>query len=627
MLQAIREKTSGPLAWAIVAIISVPFAFFGIEAFQSGGGSRFAVKVNGEEISRFEVDNRVEARYAQFRDMLGENFSPDMFNRAQLRSGVTEDLIQETVIRQFLAESGHRISDARVRDFVASQEAFQDAEGNFSPDIYRQSVTRQGESVQNYEDRVRVFLGSSQFENAIRESALVAPPELEAEWAWQEQQREIRWRRYRATAIADDIDVTDNEVLARYEETKSALMTPERVRIEYIELSLDALAAQVEVTEDDIQASYTANAERYAIPETRTARHILVEDEATAVNLRAQLEGGADFASLAEEYSQDPGSAAAGGDLGVISRGVMVPPFEDAVFSLDVDVVSAPVETQFGWHLIEVTGIEGGGQRSLDEVRDSIADSLRQTAARAQLTDLQDRLEQEAFENPSSLAPAAEALGLVVETSSWFTRDGGAGLTANPNVIQATFSPTVLEDGDNSPLVQANDSVVALRLAEREMPRQQELDEVRESLVAELTARKAAEQLTAWVEADRAAAEAGAEAWSTLPEREAMQSFEAGTFKRNSSSLERRVLQAAFNVDEAGEVAAVSLNNGDRALVQVLTITDGDWAQANDEDKKRLRQRLQQRVAGLEMQLLINALRADAKIVYSTANSEETDAL
>ncbi len=621
MLQSIREKASGPLAWAIVGIISVPFAFFGIEAFRSGGGTNYAAKVNGEEITRFELDNRVDARYTQFQQMLGDNFSPEMFNRAQLRSGVLEDLIQETVVRQFLEESGHRVSDARVVDFIASQDAFKDADGRFSPELYREAMSRQGSSTSAYEARVRAYLNSSQFESAIRDSSLVTPAEMQSEWAWQEQQRTIQWRRYKQSFFADGVEVGDDEVTSLYSERQSTLMTPERIQVSYLELDPNAMAAEIDVAEADIEAVYAGDQERYKVPETRTVRHILIKDEDKVETVREKLLAGADFAEMAKEYSEDPGSKNNGGDLGPVARGVMVAPFEEAVFSLDVNKLSEPVETQFGWHLIEVTAIAGGTVKPLEEVRDQIADSIRQKEARAKLSDLQEQLEQLTFENPGSLEPASSALGVELQTSAWFTREGGAGLTADQRFIDVAFSDAVLNSGENSPLINVNGSVVALRLSSREEPRVKTLEEVRDQLVAELRRKKAREALAAAVDKDLGVLANGGE-WASLEATDAVQTYESATYKRNAGEVDRALLQAAFGVSEVGSPAKTELTNGDMAIVEVTAITDGDWKNADENARTALRQKLASRIAGSDMMALVSALRAQAKVVYARANSD-----
>lgn len=621
MLQSIRDKATGPLAWAIVAIISVPFAFFGIEAFRSGGGADYAAKVNGEEISRYELDQRVDARYSQFQQMLGDSFNPEMFNRSQLRGSVLEDLVRETVLRQYLSSEGRRISNARVLDFVASQEGFQDENGKFSPDLYRETLSRQGSSTERYEQRVRDFLGTSQFQNSVQDSGFVAEAELAAEWAWQEQERKLRWRRYSLKHFEGAIEVSTQDIEKLYAERQESLLTPERVQIEYIELSLDALASKIAIEQSAVQAVYDGEPDRFRVAEARSARHILVDDKATAEDLRAQISAGADFAELAKVHSGDPGSKNRGGDLGVVARGVMVPPFEEAVFSLSANELSAPVETQFGWHLIEVTKIEGGQVKPFSEVEEQIANSLRKKQARKDLIALQEKMEQAVFENPTSLAPAASELGVETVTSGWFTRDGGAGITADTAVVNAAFSDAVINGGENSPLLNVGEGVVVLRVAGHEEPRQKTLDEVREQLNAELTRTKAREAMVAAVESDEARLKDGEE-WASLGDEGGVSTGEV-TLKRNSSAADRGIVQAGFAQAKVQDYGRANLSAGDIGLVQVVAITDAAWVEADASQRKALADRVKARQASVEMQALISALRAQAEVVYAAVDESE----
>lgn len=623
MLQSIREKATGPLAWAIVAIISVPFAFFGIEAFQSGGGSSYAAKVNGEEISRYELENRVEARYARFREMLGSSFQPEMFNRAQLRGGVLEELIQEVLVRQYLGDSKHRISDSRVLEFIASQEGFLDADGNFSPELYRDSLARQGSNVEAYENRIREFLTASQFEQSIQSGSVVTPLEVESEWAWQQQERKVRWRTYARAATLKGIEVDENAIAARYEERKSSLMTPERVRVSFIELNPTVLAAEVAVSDAEVEAAYNADIERYRSPETRNARHILLKEQEQANEVHARLLEGEDFAGLAKEFSTDPGSAAAGGDLGPVSRGVMVPPFEEALFALTENEISEPVESQFGWHIIQATKITGGEVQPLEEVRAQIVAGIQQKAARAKIADLQDQLEQVAFENPSSLEPAAAAIGMEIQQSDWFTRQGGAGLSSNRSFIDAAFADAVLNAGENSPLLSVQGSTVVLRLAEHEIARQQTLEEVRDEITQQLKEAEATRLLKTRAEADQEKLQADSESWAALEEGEGV-SVAEGAYLRNDRASHREIISAAFNLESAGDSQVVEMNNGDVALLQVTEVKNGAWSEASDSQKQVLTQRMQQQSASAEMQAFMAALRAEADIVYARAQTDET---
>lgn len=628
MLQSIRDKATGPLAWVIVGIISVPFAFFGIEAFRSGGPSDAVAHVNGDPIQRFELENQVDSRYARFQQMLGENFDPAMFNRAQLRSGVLEELIDQEVLRQYLAQSGHRISNAQVADFIAGQSSFQDADGNFDAGIYRDVLARQGRNAAQYEEQVRTLLALRQFENLVQATSLIAPQELAARWAEQRQTRSFHWRHYPLAAFQSDIEISEEALQQAYEARKDSLMTPERLRVDYLVLDPQAIAQTLEVSEEELQAAYESDIARYRSAESRSTRHILLEDRKAAAGLRERIQSGEiDFAAAAREYSQDPGSKEQGGDLGPVSRGVMVPPFEEAVFSAEVGELSEPVETDFGWHLIEVTAISGGETKPFAEVRDEIESRLRDQRARERVRSQREELDQLVFENPASLMPAARALDLELQTSEWFTRSGGAGITADPAVIEAAFSEPVLEGGENSPLLNVGDRVVAVRVTQRQIPRAQELDEVRDMLLAQLREKRALAAQQEAIEADREALEAGTE-FAALPERAGVPAYVDVSHTRGDGGLDRNLVSAVFATAEEQTLGEATLTTGQgRALFALQSIEDGDWSQASETEREQLRQQVQRQVANAELQALIAALRDDADVSIRQRDPAEDEEL
>ena len=246
--------------------------------------------------------------------------------------------------------------------------------------------------------------------------------------------------------------------------------------------------------------------ESLTTPEYRTARHILLSLEADADDvkqqevrekidgLKSRIDAGEDFATLAREFSQDPGSAADGGDLGEVERGMMVKPFERVLFSLQPGQVSEPVKTQFGWHLIKLLEVNGGETPAFEQARDQIEQDLKNELAENQIYDLAENLANIAYEQPDSLLPASEQLGLKIHTSDWFTRSKGEGIAENAAVRQASFSDDVLQQNRNSDAIELGDNrMLVLHLKEHQAAQQQPLEEVRERIIDDLTVRKTRE--------------------------------------------------------------------------------------------------------------------------------------
>lgn len=629
MLQKIRDRATGPLAWFIVGIICIPFAFFGIEAFRSDGAARSVAKVEGQEITEAALQQRYQQRYQQLQQMLGENFRPDMINPDMLRESVLQGMIQEAVTDAYLADQSYRVADETVLATIRGEQAFQQ-NGHFSPTLYRDTLARQGMNPVQYEDRVRTFLTDQQLRQAVSNSVIVTEAELAAEWAIDRQQRRFNHRVYSAQAVRESISIDDAAVEARYEERKASLIAPERVRVHYVELDQMALKQQVDVTAEALQALYEEQKDtRFKVAEERKARHILVrasEDDARAkIDAAAErLAAGEDFAAVAKEVSQDPGSKNKGGDLGWVSAGMMVAPFEDAMFALEAGAVSEPVETQFGWHLIQVQDIRPERVRAFDEpeVQTELDDLYREREARARFDELAEKLEQVSFENPASLDPVAEQLGLEIKTSEWMTRDGGAGIGSSDAVIAAAFSDLVLNAGENSLPLNVGRRQIVLRVAEHEEERPQTLEEVRSDLVEALTREAVEEKLQAMAEADRAALADG-KTLADLPAENGAENQKPVTAERGDSAPARVIIATVFGMatpqDGTPSYETARLPNGNLALIELTQVTDGNWADAIETEKESTKRRMMAKRADQEYMALQAALRAQADVkVFAT---------
>ncbi len=624
MLQKIRDRATGPLAWFIVGIICVPFAFFGVEAFRSGGASSDVAKVGSEKISESALRQQYEQRYQQLQQMLGENFRADLINPDLLRKSVLDGLIQDAVTRQYLHSERYRIDDQAVLEFIRSQQSFQE-NGQFSPGLYRDRLARQGMNPIQYEDRVRSYLTGQQLRQAVSNSTVVTEKELAQAYRWEKQQRRFAQRVYRATAATPDIEIDDAQVQERYEQRKDSLLAPERLRVEYVALDRNALKDAVEVSPDALRALYDAEKEsRFSIPEERLARHILIRagDQAQAQiqDLAKRLEEGADFAELAQAHSQDPGSKKKGGDLGWVTRGMMVKPFEDALFELEKGAISAPVETDFGWHVLQLLDVREAGMRDFDEesTQLELRDLYQERIARERFDELLEQLEQLSFENPASLEPVAQALQLEVQQSEWFTREGGAGIAAEDAVVEAAFSDVVLKDKENSLPVAAGRRRVVLRLLAHEAERPQTLDEVRAELKAELVREAVAAKLEALAKADLARLESGEVKLKDLPATAVAENQPEMTVQRNDALPSRAVISALFGLEppapETAQYHWLTLPDGDVAVLELAQVIDGDWAKAEDTERSATRQRVLAQRANQEYAALEAALRDRTKV-------------
>ncbi len=594
MLQAIREKTSGWIAYGIIFLISIPFALWGINSYFEGGSAAPAAVVNGQEITTSDLDRGYASYRQRLMQVFGGSIPAGLDNEVVLKSQVLDQLIEEASLRQYVATNNYRISDESLGQMIREIEAFQ-RDGEFETSIYQAQLRSLGYSPVGFEQEMRVTQSSAQLQRAIEASAFMTPTTRKRFNNLAYQTRKIR---VVTTAVdSQGIEITDEEIKAHFDENMSRYQTPEQVRIDYLTLSLDEVKDTIAVDEEELLQRYEDYRQTFVDAEIRNASHILLTlsqdaDEATSTDVLNQMaqiadrvKNGESFADLAKEFSQDPGSASDGGDLGDIERGVMVPAFEAALFDMAEGTVSDPVRTPFGWHLIRLNSISSKQPDPIEMVRGSLEDELKIEGAESQLYDLLESLSNLAYENEGSLEPASEQLGLTIQTSEWFDRFSGTGVAASPVVRNIAFSEEVLSLGRNSEALELEDgSVLFIRLNEFKEASPQPLDEVRDRIVNELQLNRAIEVNEARggssLELLRtgSALEDIAENWST-------EIIDHGFIDRTSTEVGPEFVRLAFEMEKpAGRLAydGVTLSDGSFAIVELSAVMSSDEGEEGD---------------------------------------------
>lgn len=638
MLQAIKERAQGWVAWAIVILISIPFALWGIQSYLGVGAEPVVATVDGAKITERQLDQNVQRSRMQLRERLGAAYNPDLFESAQLRGQVLDRMIRDLVLLESSYAMGLRVSDAAVRAAILAEPAFQGG-GVFDKDTYERVLRLQGFTPAAYEEELRRGLLSTQLARALTESAFATAAEVTLATRLLRQQRDIAYALVPRAGFMPEADPPADDIQAFYEANPERFQSPARVKLSYILLDADAIAA-VEVDEATLREAYEARLDEFVEPERRAMRHILLTVpadgdaetiKARAAELKAQIDAGADFAEVAQAESEDPGSAAQGGDLGMVDRGIMDPAFEQAAFDLDVNAVSEPVRSRFGYHLIEVTAVEGGAAKPFDDVREELARELGRGDAEAAYFELAEQLANLTYESPDSLIPAAEALDLEVRTSDWIERDGGEGLFAQPRLMTAAFSDDVLVVGNNSELIEPDPDrmqAVVLRVDEHEPASVRPLDEVRDEIVAALKAEQAATAARAEADAMVARLRAGESLDAVAAELEIKS---PGEVSRSQADVPPTVLELAFSAPRPAEDGVPSYASGaepggDAVIVAVRAVADGS-AEAMDPAMRDAERRLLAQIQGEHgFNAVLDDLVARAKVERKplTVGSEET---
>ncbi|MDH5354219.1 MAG: SurA N-terminal domain-containing protein, partial [Gammaproteobacteria bacterium] len=504
MLQAIRDKTSGWIAYLIVFLISIPFALWGVNSYLGGGEATPAAIVNGEEISAQNLDTAYSNYRRRLAEVFGGTIPAGLGDETIMKDQVLSQLIEEYALRSHSDQKRYRIGNQQLNEIIRSMEVFQ-VDGKFDPHTYQSQVRSLGYSTAGFEQELRQSQAMQQLQSGIVATAFTPPYSGRKLASLTNQKRHIRviTRKIETENLAID----ESEIVDHFESNSVSYMTDEQVKIDYIEISLEALKSSIEVGEEQLRSRYEQTKEAYSSAEKRTAGHILltVPGDATQgqsdevknklLEIKSQIDSGADFADLARQNSEDTMSGSEGGDLGQIERGMMVQPFETVLFGMVVGEVSDPVKTSFGWHLIKLHEVSGAGIKTFEEVRDELADELKTELAEGQIYDLTENLANIAYEQPDSLEPAAEQLDLELQTSGWFSRHSGEGIAAEALIRSSAYSNEVLTQGINSEAVELGDSrIVFIHLSEHKPAAARPLEEVRDEIVVTLKKRKAREE-------------------------------------------------------------------------------------------------------------------------------------
>ncbi len=629
MLAFIRDRAHGWFAWFIVIILIVPFALWGINEYFSPEAEVNVAVVNDTKISSARFQQAYQQQRSRLQAMLGANFDPAIFDDKTMKNDVLEGLIGREVLLQAALDAKMRIGDMQVAQQIRTISAVQ-SEGQFDAELYNRLLRSQGMSVGGFEQSVRTDLLVEQIRSGVAETTFVPAALVDALIRVQNEQRDVGYVVVPAARFIEQAQFDDQQVQTYYEVNRERFRTTEQVSVDYLELSLDTLAAGVSVNEDDVRASYEQRAAEFGVPEERRARHILLqvgsdapEEEVSAAKakiegLLTQVREGAAFEELAKAQSQDPGSAGDGGDLGFFGRGMMDRSFEDATFALQVGEVSEPVRSTFGYHIIKLEEVRGGDLKPFEEVRAQVERDLKRTQAEAQFFEQVEQLANLAFEHPDNLTAAAAALDLEVKTSDFFTAEKGAGIAANARVRNAAYSDEVLLGGHNSELVELRpDHIVALRLQEHRPATVRPLDEVSSEIRSALRLEFAREQAEALGRELLAAIEEGADAAEVVKQHEL--SWErAGMIDRLAASVNREVVAAAFRAQRPTEAKPVyqglALGNGDYAVAAVYAVQEGDPSLADAATRERVVKELSRDYADAEFVAYMNALKASAEI-------------
>ena len=607
----------------ILALIFLPFAFFGVDSYFRGSelGAEVA-RVGDYKVTQQEFQRALSERQEQMRRMLKNTpIDQAMLDSPEVRLAALEQIVRDRLLLSQALRGGITVTDEQLKDVITGHEIFREG-GKFSYPLYESFLRSRNESSPAFEARLRRDLLMQPITDAFTESSFISTTATERLVRLSEQTREINIATVSPQAFVSQVSVDDSAVKSYYDARAREFEVPEQVRLEYVVLSLDNLAAQTEVSAQEVRQAYEQNPTRFTAAEERDASHILVQvaPDATAEAKQAAKTRAEDlakqarakpdrFAELAREHSQDPGSAANGGDLGFLTRGATAKAFDDTLFAMKEGEIAGPVETEFGYHIIKLKAVRGGSAKSFEDVRATIESELKRARASREFAQLAEQLNNLVYEQSDSLKPAAEALKLTIQQSPWITRKPIPGSPlGNEKFLKAAFSEDVIKNKRNSEVIEVGSgTLIATRLLEHKpattRPFEEVRGEIRKRLVQDEARKRAAAEGREKLEKLRKGEDVGLN-WGKPIAVSRMQ----------RSNLSEPVLRSVFraNVQTLPAFTGAEDQDGGFQLVRINSVTEPP--EVNAEARKTAAEQLRRIVGQEQLNDYLTAIRQRVEI-------------
>ncbi len=632
MLDFMRRRTRSIGIKILFGIIALVFIFWGVGGQNEGQAIDAVATVDDRPISVRDFRRAYENVQMAYRNIYKENWSSELVQTLNLKNQTLQQLIDVRLMAAEARRIGMTVSDDEVRASIAELPAFQ-AYGSFSPERYRQVLRSFRMTPREFEDDQRTQLLTKKFQDFMFSTVQISEGELQELFASRQDKVNLRFVKIASATLLDEVSVESDDLQNFYETHRESFRQPERIRFAYLAYPHDHFSSDVTVSAQDIEAVYQREKDtRFVTPEQVRARHILLsldpnasEEEKTVVQavasaLLEQIRDGADFATLAQEHSDDTPTGAKGGDLGYFGRGTMVKPFEDAAFSLDIGEVSEPVETQLGFHIIQLEDRQPAQIRLLDEVSDEIQRELmaQESQERVRRAIQEDRRRLGAN---VSLADIAEARGLQLVESPWVGRNETLpNLSHQPQILVAAFNT---ELNQASPPVEAGETTYLVLPREKRPSQIPDFSTVEEEVrgryqteQAEALARQKAEDWLARVKQNNSL--------DALAEEEGLEIEETGEFTRQGSYIPKigslaDLKKAVFRLTDEDPIApAVYTWGGNMFVVERIEYIPASMAEF-EREKDSLRQEFTERRRAEMSQAFLQHLKKHATIEINQA--------
>jgi peptidyl-prolyl cis-trans isomerase D len=599
------------LLQVMMALLVIPFAFFGLESYtRAVGGREQLALVEGTPISRRELEEALRDQMDRLRQMFGRDFDLAAVDTPEFRMRVLDALIADRVVTLEVARNGLLMSRQMVIDEIMRAPEFQ-VDGKFSPETYAAYLRARNLTDEGNVETLRTQAPASRMLAGISASAIQPRQVADRLLQLEGQRREVQEAVLTADQFAAQVKPDEAALKAYFDANPSEFRVPERVRVEYLVLSAQELARGESATEEELKAAYQARSSQLGVAEQRRASHILVKTKEEADKIAAELRKAPQrLAELAKKHSQDPGSAAKGGDLGFFGPTDMVKPFADAVFSMKVGDIAGPVQSEFGFHVVRLAAIQPGKTRSFEEMKPELQAEIGKQKAAKKFAEAADGFNNLVYEQSDSLKPAAERYKLKVQTSGWVSKGVAAeGVLNHPKLLAALFSSDATLQKRNTDAVEvAPGTLVAARVLEHQAATQKKFQEVRAEVEGAFKRKEAAalarkEGAAKLEQLKLSGGDAGLK-WGPATQ----------VSRRSPAGLAQESLRRILSADPSKLPGYVGVDRGERgyAIYRLLRVVPPDAVP--QEQKVAELQRLDRQAGSAQVEAYIASLRSRSKV-------------
>ena len=620
MLEAIRERFTGWIAILVIGLIALTLVISFGNMDQTPLEDDVVITVNDTEITLFEYREEYSNKLVELQQVFGDEV-PEILDQT-IKESATEDLILRALLLDYMSKNGYRVSPEYVVELITNNPGLQ-VGGIFDRQNYEAILASQGVSVEQFESDIRLQLQINQLRRGFIDSSFITPNEFRQFIELQMQKRIGQLLTINSADFIDEVAINADQIQLYFDNNQDLFQTDEEVDVEYLSLSLDDVAATVEYTEDDLRGYYEENLSRFITNEERKSRHILIaidedttEEDALETILNAQERLISEsFEAVAKEFSDDPGSADLGGDLGWAEPGLFVPEFDKVLFSLEVNELSDPVKTEFGYHLIRLDELKEGQQQAYQDIQLELDSEYSKLLAEDKLFGLADQLADLTLQAFNELNSVADTLGLSLSRIDGVSRNGATFFNQDPEIVSILFSQNSIETGENTPLFELDDSIFVARVIGHRIPTTRDFSDVESGIKDYLASQEAISLANNYAELIKPQFSNKASFMDNTDEL----NIEASEFdvSRGDTELSRGLIEMIFNSSskDLAEGNIQTYIEGDKVfLIRVSSYEDGRLELFNDEERNSAKLELSEQIGSRELNAFAEHLRKNAEV-------------